>query len=85
MFKSETYSFLVNPFLDWSTREGVKMCQAIERDVTVNSAAVQLLQSTKFDFSALFSEGLRYLAHSEENEVRGYVKWQSETRRREKW
>ena len=86
IFKTETYSFLVNPFLDWLTGEGARACRAIERDVTVTSATAQFLQSSKFDFHALFTDGLRYLSHAEE---KGLWKYVSErpggSREKEKW
>lgn len=72
-FKTETYSFLVHPFVDWSTGEGARACRAIERDVTMNSATVQFLQSSKFNFHTLFMDGLRYLSHVEEKRLRDYI------------
>lgn len=72
-FKTETYSFLVHPFVDWSTGEGARACRAVERDVTVNSATARFLQSSKFNFHALFMDGMRYLSHSEEKKLRDYI------------
>ena len=72
-FRTETYSFLVNPFPDWSSGEGVRICKAFERDITVNSASIQFLQSSKFNFRALLCEGLGYLNYDEEKKVKDFI------------
>jgi hypothetical protein len=73
-FRTETYSFLVHPYIDNSTAQGAKMSKTMPRDVTLASRSIQFLEEVHFDLFGIFTKGLPYLTHTEEKRYRDRLK-----------
>ena len=72
-FRSETYSFVVSPFLDVKERSTTILAQHIDRDVVLNNSTMRFLDNTGFNFTKPLFDGVPYISFDEYRHLRNAV------------